>query len=149
MLKNGWVRKIWLHWKCMTSQPEKQIIAVRIWTSHSQKWWRNFLDPFLKNQNWEYLGSIGSILSSFIRFVFIVLQVEDYQNILKLSCRPLTYTSYKAFLKSKKSSRTSLPATFSAWFLNKKYFSCYILLPDQISLSNCLYLVRYWVICVL
>ena len=30
-------------------------------------------------------------------FVFIVCQVEGYQNILKLSCRPLAFTSYEAF----------------------------------------------------
>ena len=30
----------------------------------------------------------------------------------------------------------------------KKYFSCYILLTDQISLSGCLYFLRDWVICV-
>ena len=29
----------------------------------------------------------------------------------------------------------------------EKYFSCYILLIDQISLSGCLYFVRYWSIC--
>ena len=31
--------------------------------------------------------------SSFIRFVFIVFQAEDYRNILKLSCRPLQITA--------------------------------------------------------
>ena len=31
----------------------------------------------------------------------------------------------------------------------EKYSSCHILLPDQISLSGCLYFVRYWAICVL
>ena len=30
----------------------------------------------------------------------------------------------------------------------RKYFSCYILLPEQISLSDCLYFVRYWAKCV-
>ena len=49
----------------------------------------------------------------FIRFVFIVLQAEDYPNILKISCRPLAFTSNKAFLKNKKWSGTSLPASFS------------------------------------
>ena len=38
---------------------------------------------------------------------------------------------------------TNFPASFSAWFFEEKYFSCYILLPDQISLSGCLYFVRY------
>ena len=31
----------------------------------------------------------------------------------------------------------------------ENYFSCYILLIDQISLPGCLYFVRYWTICVL
>ena len=31
----------------------------------------------------------------------------------------------------------------------EKYFSCYILLAHQISLSDCLYFSRYWAICVL
>ena len=34
-----------------------------------------------------------------------------YQNILKLSCRPLAFNSYKAFLKYKKRSGTSLPVS--------------------------------------
>ena len=45
---------------------------------------------------------------------FIVCQVHGYQDILKLSCRPLAFTPYKAFLKNKKRSKTSLPASFSA-----------------------------------
>ena len=31
----------------------------------------------------------------------------------------------------------------------EKCFSCYILLTDQISLSDCLYFLRYWALCVL
>ena len=38
----------------------------------------------------------GSIVESFVHFVFIVCQVEDNQNTLKLSSRLLAYTSYKA-----------------------------------------------------
>ena len=45
-----------------------------------------------------------------MRFDFIVCQIEDNQNILKLSCRPLCFTSYKAFLKNKKRSGTTLSA---------------------------------------
>ena len=47
-----------------------------------------------------------------IKFVFIVCQVEDYRNILKLSCRSLA-------LQNKKRSGTSLPASLSAWFLKE------------------------------
>ena len=50
-----------------------------------------------------------------IQFDFIVCQVEDYQNIQKLSCRGFAFTSYKTTaLKNKKRPGTSLPATLSA-----------------------------------
>ena len=76
--------------------------------------------------------------------LFIVYQVEGYQNTLKLRCRPLGFTSDKAFLKIEKRCGTSLPVSFFAWVLVEKYFSCDILLTDQISLSGCYYFVRYW-----
>ena len=40
------------------------------------------------------------------------------------------------------------PSHFMYGF-QEKYFSCYILLTDQISLSDCLYFSRYRAICVL
>ena len=61
------------------------------------------------------LDQYSKVLYSF----FVVCQVEDYRNVLELSCKPLAYTSYKAFLKNKKRSGTNLPASFSAWFLEK------------------------------
>ena len=36
-----------------------------------------------------------------------------------------------------------------AYDFQEKYFSCYILLTDQISLPTCLYFLRYWSIYVL
>ena len=36
---------------------------------------------------------------------------------MQLSCRPLPFTSYNAFLKNKKRSGTSLATSFSARFL--------------------------------
>ena len=63
-----------------------------------------------------------------MQFIYIVCQVESFQNILKLlSRRPLALTSYKAFLKNKKKPGTSLPTSF-----------CFILLTGQVSLSGCL-----------
>ena len=41
--------------------------------------------------------ALNVIVSCFIHFVFIVSQVEDYRNTMKLNCRPLAFTSYKAF----------------------------------------------------
>ena len=52
-----------------------------------------------------------------MNFVSLVYQVEGYQNILKLSCVPFAaraFTSYKAFLKSKKRFGISLLALNSA-----------------------------------
>ena len=60
--------------------------------------------------------------SEVLQFAFIVCQVEDYRNILKLSCRQIAFISYKAILKNKKWSGTSLPASFSAWF-SRRYIS--------------------------
>ena len=54
-----------------------------------------------------------------MQFVFIVCQVEGYQNALKLSCKPFAFNSCKAFLKSKKRSGTNLLVSFSAWILKK------------------------------
>ena len=41
-------------------------------------------------------------------------QVEGYQNILKLSCRPLAISSYKVTLKHEKRSEFSPPTSFFA-----------------------------------
>ena len=38
--------------------------------------------------------SLDQQSKSFIKFVFIVCQVEDYLNVLKLRCRPLAFASY-------------------------------------------------------
>ena len=79
---------------------------------------RLFSDPFLKIKNWAYLW-INS-LKFYTVCLFIVFQVEDYRNILKLSCRSLAFTSYQNFFK--KRSGASLPASFCAW-LSKKNIS--------------------------
>ena len=65
-----------------------------------------FTDSFLKNQNWEYLW-INTL--KFYIFVFIACQVEGNQNFLTLSYKSMAFTSYKAFLRNKKWSGTSLP----------------------------------------
>ena len=59
-----------------------------------------FPDSFLKNQNWAYPWGLYSF--------FIICQVESYQNILKLSCRPRAFTSCEAFLKINRGAELSL-----------------------------------------
>ena len=56
----------------------------------------------------------GAIVLNLIQFVFIVCQVEGYGNILKLSCSPLVFTSYWAFLKNINRPGTGHPTSFSA-----------------------------------
>ena len=52
--------------------------------------------------------------------LFIIYQLEDYWNIMKLRCRPLTLNSYKAFSKNKNRSGKTLSASFFRKFLKKK-----------------------------
>ena len=67
--------------------------------------------PFSKN---------SKLSISLDQFLFIVGQVEGYRNILKLSCRSVSFISYKAFSKNKKKgSGTTLCASFCAWYLKK------------------------------
>ena len=47
--------------------------------------------PFSLKSKIEHIS--GSIALIFIQFAFIVCQVEGYRNILKVSCRPLAFTS--------------------------------------------------------
>ena len=81
---------------------------------------------------------------------FLTCQTEIYRDILKLSSRPLDVTSYKGFSKQKGGLElVFLPHFFFCIIFEKDYFSFYILLPDQISLSDYLYFLRYQVICIL
>ena len=75
-----------------------------------------FPDPFLKNQNWTYLWINNLKLD---KVFFIICQLGA---ILIRNCKQLALISYKAFLKKRKRSGTSLPASSSAWFLKKNIF---------------------------
>ena len=76
-------------------------------------------DTFLKTQNWAYLW-INSL--KLYTVCFHCMPSWGYRNILKLSCRPITFTSYKAFLKDKMKCGTSLPVAFSTWFLKRNIY---------------------------
>ena len=55
-------------------------------------------EPFLRPFSEALKLSISLDQSSKVSYnLFIVCQAEGYQNILKLSCRPLAFTSYKDF----------------------------------------------------
>ena len=109
-----------------------------------------FPDPSVKNKKWAYLW-INSI--KFYADCFFVCQVEDYQNTLILSCTPLPFTSYKAFLENKMRSETSLTASFSAWVLNKNIslvifyyltrFHC-LHVFSSCDIGQCVYCNKFW-----
>ena len=120
--------------------------------------WETF---FLKNHTQNYYqGLFWKIKIEHIKSLICLFTV-CHRTILKLSCRPLASTLYKAFLKKTKRvlelvsvppELVSLPHFIPCMIFEEKYFSFYILLPvlpDQISLSDCLYFLRYWTICVL
>ena len=114
-----------------------------------------FQDPFLKNQNWAYLW-----INCLKFYTVCICSMSSWglsRYILKLSCRTLVITTYKAFLKNKKRSGTSLSASFSAWFLKKNIsvvifyyltkFQCLVAFTSwdigQFVYCNCL-LTRLW-----
>ena len=82
--------------------------------------WKNTPKPFSKTQKIEYISG------SRIKFADILL------------------CSYEAVSKSRKRSRTSLLGLIFWMIFEEKYFSYYILLLDQISLSGCLNFRKYW-----
>ena len=121
-LKYCLVRKVRLISKFLTSQPEKQSVAIHILPNMSRRKSNQtkkfgqlveynmkniFLeklytkcgtkistpDSFLKNQNWAYL-CVNSL--KFYSVCFVVCQIQDNQNILNVSCKPVPF-----FLDSK------------------------------------------------
>ena len=142
MLENSLIRKPRLILKFITSQPGKKTMTIHIlpniWNSEGNQTMKfgqyNMRNIFL--ENWytmcgEKTSSMSSSKTSKLNillsqqpkvlyslFLFYV-HVEGYRKILKLRCRPLAFSSYKAFSKNKKRPGTSLSASFSAWFLNE------------------------------
>ena len=78
-------------------------IHVSFWKRYTQNGVKKlFPDLFLKNQNWAYLwiDCIKFYTECFYRMASWGLSKQTIET-LKLSYRPLTFTSYKAFLKIK------------------------------------------------
>ena len=68
-------------------------------------------------------------------------------------CKPIAFTSFNAFLrngnfKKQKKVWNYSHCLFFCIICEEKYYPCYILLPEQILLPCCLYLVRYWLLCI-
>ena len=71
-------------------------------------WWKTSLKTFSKKLKLSmYRDQQSKVL---YRLFLLYVQIESYQNILKLRCRP--FASYEVFLNNKKRSGTSLTAFF-------------------------------------
>ena len=106
--------------------------AIRQWNLVNQKEKNIFLEkwyakcsgetiprPFSKKSK---LSISLDQLPKFFTGCFCCTPSWGLSNILKLSCRPLIFSSNKAFLRNKKRSGTSLSASISTWFLNKNIY---------------------------
>ena len=93
---------------------------------------RSYSRPFSKK------SKLSVFLLNCLRFIFITYQGNGYRNILKLSCRPLGFDSYKNFkIISKRRSGNILLASISTEkYFGERYFSCFIILADWVSLPT-------------
>ena len=99
-----------------------QLIGYNMRNIFVEKWYTKCgreAIPWPFSKKWKLSISLDQYSKVFLYFVLVVCHVEDYWKWLKLSCISFAVTSYKAFLKNKKRSETSLPDLFSAWFLKK------------------------------
>ena len=97
----------------LSSQKFQNITWERFFLKNHDVVEKLFPDLFLKNQNWTYLWI--EILKFYI---FIVCQVKDYRNWLKLSCRSLTFNLSHIKLSSN-TKRGLGQAIFSTWTKNQ------------------------------
>ena len=110
----------------------RHIFLEKSWTKCSRE---TTPGPFF--EKWNLSIFLGRQFEFLYSLFLLYVQVEDYQNILKLRYRPLAFTSNKACLKNRKRSGTSLSTSFSVWFLKKKFFMLYsINWPNFIAIIN-------------
>ena len=103
--------------------------------------------PFSEKIKSAYLWIINL---KFYTICFHCMPIWGLPKYIETKLWPFAFTSFQVFKKKNKMrSAASLPTSFFFIFFEKIYFSCYILLIDQVSLSGCLYFIKYWTIWVL
>ena len=142
----------------MMSQPGKRTNAIHILPNMSRSKGNQTMkvgqliendteNMFLEKSYTKCGGKTSPIF--FSKISKLIISLNQWSKVLcslfslnvQVEGRPLAFTSYKAFLKSKKRSGTGPCLIFCIMF-EEKQLSCYVLLIDQISLFGCLYLVR-------
>ena len=99
--------------------------------------------PFFKNQNWVYLW-INSV-----KFYTVCFCCMPSWGLSKFIETKLQITCFYLILRLFKKTKRGLELVPLPHFLHDfkdKYLSCYIILTDQISLSDCFYFVKYWTV---
>ena len=78
-----------------------------------------FPDTFLDTKNWANLW-INSLIFCTVCF-FYCMPSWVLSKYIKTKLQNICFSLYKTFLKNKKTSGTSLPASFFAWFLQQDF----------------------------
>ena len=111
--------------------------------NHAQNMAENLVpDPLQKNQNWAYLWIND------LKFYSASIYCIPSWGLSKYIETKLQTTCF-FFKKKQKEVWNESPGVIFCMALEEKHLSCYIPLTEQISLSVCLYLVRYSAISVL
>ena len=111
------------------------------------KWWRNY------SQTLSKLWKLSISLDPYSKLTYILFLLFAKLRTMKIdwnwAADHLLLIYVKLFKKTKKRSVFTLPASFSAWFLKiyKYIYFCWYSISSQ--MSDYLYFVRYWGICVL
>ena len=103
-------------------------------------------DPFLENLNWAYLW-INSL--KFYIVWFYCMPSWVLSKYIETKMQTVCFYLIWSFFKKLNEVWNQSACLIFCIMLEENYFFCYILLTDQVSLSGCLYFVRYWSVCVL
>ena len=121
----------------------KELFVLKIFRFLSWPFWSRIGKLVAENAVPDHFEHFSvSKVWNLTQFFSLSVQVDDYQNMLKLRCWSLTFNSDKAL------ELVSLPC-FLHNLLIKVFLTRYVLLTDQILLSDCIYFLRYWEIFVL
>ena len=126
---------------------EYNLRSIFLEKSHTKFGTETIPRPFSKKSKLSISLWINILM--FYIFCFYYLPSWRLSKVIETKLQTTCFNSYKAFLKNKKSSGTSFPASFSAWFLKKNIFVVKFYYLNKFQCLLCLYFERYYTICVL
>ena len=145
--RNGWLERLifkfinvttWLTNDCNTHLPNisrsKSQLDNEIWSGN------RITIYFFANHAENEPGKLG------LQLGFNIFRYPSTWHTIKTTCSPFIQR-YTQFWFFRKGSEDSFSTKFCVWFFRKNV--SHVILTDQISLSDCLYVLTYWAICVL